>query len=170
MTGGAAHRTLPGGADQAPAGVPDLTSALVEMVTRFHQEFARRLRREGLTLSQFWVLFHLRRLSLATPGRLAGELGVTLPSVTHALNDLESRGWVVRGHDPKDRRLVPLRITPVGERKSEILARLLREGVQRSLREVPTEDWEGFRRVLGSLRVFPALGAPIRRAGPRGKR
>ncbi len=169
MTARAPPRTLPERPAPGPALVPDITTALVEMITCFYQEFARRLRSEGLTLSQFWVLFHLRRLFPATPGRLAGELGVTLPSVTHALNELESRGWVVRGHDPKDRRLVPLRITPAGERKSEILARLLREGVERSLGEVSGEDWQGFRRVLTRLRVFPQDGLLSPRAGSRGE-
>ena len=155
-----AREGAPGGAAFGPASVPALTAALVEMVSRFHQEFARRLRREELTLSQFWVLFHLKRLSQATPGRLAADLGVTLPSVTHALNQLESRGWVIRGHDPKDRRLVPLRITPAGERKAEILARLLREGVQGSLSAVSAEDWPAFRRVLEGLRVLPGSAPP----------
>jgi DNA-binding MarR family transcriptional regulator len=153
----AAARAGPG---TVPPPVATLTAALVEMVSRFHREFVRRLRKEGLTLSQFWVLFHLRRLVPATPGRLANELGVTLPSVTHALNELESRGYLVRGHDPKDRRLVPLRITPAGERKAEILGRLLKEGVQRSLPEVSTEDWQAFQRVLTGLRVFPP-GEPV---------
>lgn len=167
MTGPTARRLLPGGPAPGPALVAELTSTLVEVVSRFHREFAHRLRREGLTLSQFWVLFHLRRLSPATPGRLAGELGVTLPSVTHALNELESRGWVVRGHDPKDRRLVPLRITPAGERKAETMARLLREGVQRSLTEISPEDWQGFQRILKGLRALFRSDLPPSSAGSR---
>ena len=144
-----------------PAPIRAVTDALVELIAHLQSELSRRIRRERLTPSLFWLLWSLSRIEPATPGRVAQELGVSLPSVTHALNELESRGLIVRGHDPEDRRKVPLRMTPEGEVKFSALYGLLRQRVRRLLPSLSREESE----VL--LELMTRLGAP--RASPSGR-
>ena len=66
--------------------------------------YDRRVRDLGLTRSQWWVLTHLFRKDGITQSELAEILELEKPSLGRLLDRLESKGWVRRMEDPKDRR------------------------------------------------------------------
>ena len=75
----------------------------------------------SLTRAQLKILLLLQRQGAATVGHLAGELGVTLPSITATVDRLVTQRLVTREEDPADRRRVINRLTPEG---STLLERL----------------------------------------------
>jgi DNA-binding MarR family transcriptional regulator len=66
--------------------------------------YDRRVRDLGLTRSQWWVLTHLFRKDGITQSELAETLELEKPSLGKLLDRLETKGWVRRAADPKDRR------------------------------------------------------------------
>jgi DNA-binding MarR family transcriptional regulator len=78
----------------------------------------RQLRRHrsdnGLTLSQQQVLGEVSRLTVTTPAELATRMHVRVQSLTDGINELESRGLVVRRPDEDDRRRQLIEITADG--------------------------------------------------------
>lgn len=70
-----------------------------------------------LSLSQLACLYHLRH-GIETPGELAKVLLITPTAVTALVDRLEKRGYVVRVHDPEDRRRVRLIVTDDGHAAS----------------------------------------------------
>lgn len=92
-----------------------LASALRIAVMRL----ARRLRNEredvSLTLTQLSTLGTLARLGPLPLGELAAAERVQPPSMTRIVSGLEERGLAVREADPKDRRLVIVRLADEGK-------------------------------------------------------
>jgi len=78
-----------------------------------------------LTLTQLFVLFHLRETPGTSAGTLAEELRVTPPTVTGLVDRLVRMGLVRREEDAKDRRLVRNVLTKRGE---ETVGEVEREG------------------------------------------
>lgn len=63
-----------------------------------------------------------------TPAELAGRMGVTRATITGLVDTLERAGLVTRTPHPADRRMMPVALTPRGER---LLARILPEHFRR---------------------------------------
>src|SRR6266542_262279 len=68
-----------------------------------------------LTMAQVRVLFRLRNGGPMTSGALAGQLKVTLPTVTSVVDRLVARRLVERRDDPEDRRRVILALATDGQ-------------------------------------------------------
>ncbi len=60
------------------------------------------------------VLLSEPERTVSTMSELAAELGITKQHLTKLVNDLEEQNLVSRHHDPQNRRLVHLDITPSG--------------------------------------------------------
>ena len=75
--------------------------------------FDRRVRRVGLTRSQWWVLTFLYRREGVTQSELAEDLDIEKATLGRLLDRLEASGWVARRADAKDRRVKRLYLTPV---------------------------------------------------------
>src|SRR6266480_5003094 len=90
----------------------------------FHTSVAERV---GLGATETKTLFLLSRLGPLTAGEIAHHTGLTTPSVTSLIDRLESKGFVQRIRDTRDRRRV------IVERNEERLAEL--NGLFNSLQE-----------------------------------
>jgi len=80
----------------------------------------------GLTARQVEImesLYHSRE-GTRTPADLSAEVGLTRSAMTGAVDALERLGLAVRGPHPGDRRMVAIRLTPMGR---EFLAERLPE-------------------------------------------
>lgn len=84
---------------------------------------ARQLRRHrpdhGLTLSQMELLGEVSRTGVITPAELGSRMQVRVQSLTDGINDLVSRGLIVRRPDEADRRRQLIELTDAG---AELLA------------------------------------------------
>src|SRR6266705_3052650 len=68
-----------------------------------------------LTYAQSQVLFYVAEHPGAHMGDVAKAFGVTLPAVTHIVDRLEQKAFLVRGDHPADRRIYMLDLTRAGK-------------------------------------------------------
>src|SRR3954447_4175570 len=104
----------------------------------------RAIDESGLTFTQMKVLMTLAGPGDAPPGLkpVAEGLGLSLPSVSRAVDGLVKRELIARAEDPADRRQRLLTVTDEGERLvGRIMAARL-EGLGRFAASLTTEERE----------------------------
>lgn len=104
---------------------PDESADVSAEVADLLQAVAHRMRRDArdgrgspdVTWAQMRALRAVAKLPAPTRmSALADELHIARRSATSVVDELESRGLVVRGHDPDDRRAVTVAVTAAGRR------------------------------------------------------
>ena len=101
----------PDGADEALYGV-------VWIAAQAQRQVARALKPFGLTpvkLNYLMIVKHIGREEGLSQSEIARRLLIDAGNVTHVLDDLEKKGWVVRDAGP-DRRSHRIKITPKGSK------------------------------------------------------
>lgn len=134
----------------ARAGVdPKLVAAIDRLGHALRIQMAHVARAHGLTLTQLQLLLRLRTdpPERRRVGALAGELDVTLPTVSDAITALERKGMVDRSADPQDGRGVRIVLTSHGHQIADS-ADSWQVRAQYLLRSVSEPDKE---RALGFL-------------------
>ncbi len=95
--------------------------------------YDRRVRRFGLTRSQWWVITNLYRNDGLTQSELAETLDIERASLGRLLDRLEANGWVRREPCDKDRRAKRVRLAsevdPVMREMRAIAAGLRRDAM-----------------------------------------
>jgi len=71
---------------------------------------------DEVSIHQASVLDHLDEVDPMTMSDLAGHMGVTIATMSLAIDRLETKKYVRRARDPKDKRRVFLRLTEAGAR------------------------------------------------------
>ena len=74
---------------------------------------------DPVSAHQASILDHLDEVDAMSVTDLAGHMGVTVATMSLAIDRLERRAYVRRDRDPRDRRRVLLRVTPAGVRLRE---------------------------------------------------
>ena len=77
--------------------------------------YDRRVRKLGLTRSQWWVLNQLFRNPGVNQSELAEILEVQKPTLGRLLDRMEAKGWVRREQDAADRRAWRVHLTQAAE-------------------------------------------------------
>jgi len=95
---------------------------------------------ELVSEQQVNLLNHLDEVDPVGVTDLARHLGIRPPTVSLALDRLESRGYVARARDPSDGRRVHVRLTPRGAAVRDAQEVLDRECVRALLRELPPHE------------------------------
>ena len=93
---------------------------LMESFVRFRRLNWRQSPSTGLTTSEIMVLYHIKK---AVPSdsvgikvsEISAHLNVASPTITQQMNNLETRGYVLRKIDSEDRRVVRITLTEKGE-------------------------------------------------------
>ena len=116
----------------------DLLNALGS--TTFRQLLWQRASELDLTYAQSQVLFYVADHAACHMGDVAKAFGVTLPAVTHIIDRLEQKQFVVRGDHPGDRRVYLLEVTPQGQALVEELHAMQLRGVEEVLTRMSAED------------------------------
>jgi DNA-binding MarR family transcriptional regulator len=116
----------------------DLLNALGS--TTFRQLLWQRASELDLTYAQSQVLFYVADHAGCHMGDVAKAFGVTMPAVTHIVDRLEQKRFVVRGDHPADRRVYLLDVTPQGQALVEELHALQLRGVEEVLTRMSAED------------------------------
>jgi len=107
--------------DPAPDTTPSdvelraaLGLGLARTLARQRGDYVCTLVRDGVSAAQMSVLLKLRYHGDLSITGLAGLLGLGLPNTTGLVDRLEERGYVERWRDPRDRRVVHVRLTARG--------------------------------------------------------
>ena len=91
-------------------------SLMKRLQAGFRTRLDEGLRSKNVTTAQIRLLSELRSRPGATGAQLARACFVTPQSAQAMLVRAVERGWVVRGKDPENDRLVTARLTPAGQR------------------------------------------------------
>lgn len=123
----------------------------------------------GITLRQFRVLQQL------TPGPcrardLANSTGVTAPTMSAALANLESRGLIIRTPDPGDGRAALVEITGTGREAVDVTSNRLMAVLEGVAADISPEDAEAAHRICavmmaGVCELLPTTVTRVRAAG-----
>src|SRR5512134_2356458 len=116
----------------------DLLNALGS--TTFRQLLWQRASELDLTYAQSQVLFYVGDHPGCHMGDVAKAFAVTLPAVTHIIDRLEEKHFVVRGDDPADRRVYVLEVTRQGRALVDELRGMQLRGLDEVLRRMSPED------------------------------
>jgi len=116
----------------------DLLNALGS--TTFRQLLWQRASELDLTYAQSQVLFHVADHGGCHMGDVAKAFGVTLPAVTHIVDRLEEKRFLVRADDPADRRVCVLELTRAGRALVQELHGLQMRGIEGVLRRMAADD------------------------------
>ena len=160
--------------DTLPADDERHIGFLISDVARLlRTAFDRRVRRLGLTRSQWLVINRLHRRPGATQSELAEMLEVEKATAGRMVDRMEKKGWVERRPDAADRRvnrlhltseadLIQLRLGRVAERTVDDALTLLSAGERAAFSEL-------MRRVKRQLQTMlePEPARPARREAAR---
>jgi DNA-binding MarR family transcriptional regulator len=114
------------------------------------------------------ILDHLDEVDPMSMTDLAGHMGVTVATMSLAIDRLERRAYVRRDRDPNDRRRVRLRVTPAGLRLREAKSVLDPVRVEQVLAQLSPADRTA---ALNGLQLLARASEAHMRAGaPRGRR
>src|SRR4030095_15371758 len=131
--------------------------------TTFRQLLWQRASELDLTYAQSQVLFHVADHPGCHMGDVAKAFGVTLPAVTHIIDRLEQKQFVLRTDHPADRRVWVLELTRQGRALVEELRGLQLRGMEAVLKRMSVDDRA---RVLKGLEAL--VGAAPAAAKPGG--
>ena len=116
----------------------DLLNALGS--TTFRQLLWQRASELDLTYAQSQVLFYVGEHAGCHMGDVAKAFGVTLPAVTHIIDRLEQKQFVVRGDHPVDRRVYVLELTRQGKALVQELHGMQMRGLEKVLARMSADD------------------------------
>ena len=146
------------------ASGPDLHAHVFLCVMKAADAFARGaealLKTAGLSGTQYNVLRILR--GAGEHGLACSEVGERLisrdPDITRLLDRMESRGWIAREREKKDRRVVKTRITKEGLRILAGLDAPVRELHRRQLQHLPEKQLRQLASLLDRARASAPSG------------
>jgi DNA-binding MarR family transcriptional regulator len=105
-----------------------------------------------ITMPQLKTLMVLYCMGRASMGELADALGTGVSTVTGVVDRLVDHGFVMREEDPRDRRVVVVRLTPAGVARGDQLVVAARDRVGRVLAQLSDDDLRRVHDVLSLLR------------------
>lgn len=121
------------GSDAAKAESADLVEQILEqlepMIARQRRAIAKHGCLRAISSTHLHVLYLLENGAM-TMSRLAEQLDVSLPNVTGIVDRMEERGFVERGRDPEDRRVVTVRATAGGHETVEEIDQIRRHSMR----------------------------------------
>lgn len=135
--------------------------------------FEANLSRHGISQGRFVVLLLLlRSLGERTePSKLAAQAGVTRATMTRLLDGLVRDGYVERGHDHGDRRVISALLTTRGRRILERIFPDYHRRVALLMKELSEAERGLLIRLLTKVSAgIPALGEKAVHGNPKAKR
>ncbi|MCW5746221.1 MAG: MarR family transcriptional regulator [Alphaproteobacteria bacterium] len=126
--------------------------------------FDRRVRKIGLTRSQWLLLTRLHRRPGASQTELADMLEVEKASAGRMVDRMERNGWVVRRADASDRRINRIHLTPEAERIHARMWVIAQATVDDALAGLAARERTELTRLLGRVKVRLARMADDDRA------
>ncbi len=105
----------------------------------------------GISISQSHILDVLAEEGALTMQQLARRMFKSVSTMTRVAGQLVRKGYVKRGQDPDDRRVVRVSISPQGKAILAAIHRDMIETQKAILRGIPPREWPGAFAVLEAL-------------------
>lgn len=135
----------------------DVVSRILAQLAPFAALQRRALARAGclraISSTQLHVLFVLVSEGAMPMSRLADQLGVSLPNVTGIVDRMVERGYVERGRDLEDRRVVTVSASEAGRAAVEEIDMIRRRTIARVLEHLTPEQQRRALRTFTDLRT-----------------
>lgn len=131
----------------------NLADIALRLYITFEKQFDLEAKKIDLTYQQVHVLTFLKGKSPITMTKLAKEFGLTPPGMTGLIDRLLSKKLVMREYDPKDRRVILIRICENGKRKVEIYKKNLKTFFYKISQELSAQERETFLRLSDRLNL-----------------
>jgi DNA-binding MarR family transcriptional regulator len=130
-------------------------SSLSDLIFIFRKNILKSIKKEGfehdLTFSQVELLGFIGPTGKETMRSIADHLGVTPPSATEIVKDMEKKGLVKRVDDKKDRRIVFIVLSPSAKKLSVSLCKQKELMFKKMLSKLDRKDYENFERIIRIL-------------------
>jgi len=127
-----------------------------EIMPVIMREFARRqvneLYKGKITLPQFLALEFLHRESECKMSALAHFMGVTTAAMTGIVERLVKGGYAARVYDPKDRRIIKIKLTAKGNELVKKINAQRRQMVINIFGKIPETDRQEYLRILMQIK------------------
>ena len=134
------------------ASLFEFADKINEILPLFQREFARQLTKEffksRITLPQFLVLMILDKEAESRMSDLARLMKVSTAAMTGSVGRLVASGFVSRLDDPKDRRIIRVKLTAKGGQLVDKLKRQRKEMIINLFKDIPAEDRASYLRIL----------------------
>jgi DNA-binding MarR family transcriptional regulator len=132
------------------------------LVKRIFIEFRtlmdEKLRPHGATTAQIRLLLAIRSTPGSSGAQLARQCEITPQSAQALIQKAEESGWIIRGKDSMNERIVTASLTPAGEKLLKV--------AERSIRNLEAKAWKDVSpRTLGNL--IKAFERCLKNLGPR---
>ena len=139
-----------------PIPLNKFADRLDEIVPVMMREFGRRqsndLFKGKVSLQQFIILDYLLKEKDHKMTELARFMSVTTPAVTGFINRLVKAGYVRRIFDPKDRRVVIIKLKPKGKKLVLRVHKERRQMIMDIFGKISESDRENYLRILSNIR------------------
>ena len=148
----------------------DYIGVVISDVARLlRTEFDRRVRKLGITRSQWLVLTRLHRNPGASHSALADMMEVEKATAGRMIDRMEANGWVERRAEPGDRRVKRIYLTTEAERVHKRIWRIAEATVEDGLADLSREESRQLMALLLRVKNTLVAGAdePRRAAAAR---
>ncbi|MFC1783906.1 MarR family winged helix-turn-helix transcriptional regulator [Planctomycetota bacterium] len=128
------------------------------------------LRQHKITGPQLIILLTVEKYELVTVSELAGHIHLSPSTVIGILDRLETKGFIRRERDPRDRRLVQVSLTEQGKVLASNAPSPLQGTLAEAMDKLPETELlliaESLERIVGLMQVQHVDAAPILETGP----
>jgi MarR family transcriptional regulator, transcriptional regulator for hemolysin len=137
---------------------------IADVARLMRSSFDRRVRRIGLTRSQWLVLSRLHRHPGISQSELAEMLEVERATAGRMVDRLERRSWLVRRPDPADRRINRLYLTAEAEGVQAEMGRIAEQLLDDAMASLDEAEREALTDMMERVKA-QLLGMGARRPG-----
>ncbi|MFL5761173.1 MAG: MarR family winged helix-turn-helix transcriptional regulator [Thermomicrobiales bacterium] len=131
--------------------VDEATEIFPKIGKLFYAGMMHQLQSRGCTLGQMKVMGHLYTYGRGTISEVAGSVGVSLPTASELVEQLDEKGWLARKVNPADRRQVLVELTPQARAHAEEWHEIRRGQVRAALMRLAPAERPVFVRSLKAL-------------------
>lgn len=146
------HVTIEGFADKMNEIIPAIGKG-------FMRQQANELSRGRITMPQFLILDHLEREGESTMTNLAHFTNVTTAAMTGFVERLVRDGYVKRGFDSRDRRIIKVSLTAKGRLAVKEITHQRTESIKKVFGRISELDRLNYLRILMKIKDIVADGA-----------
>jgi DNA-binding MarR family transcriptional regulator len=140
---------------------------IADVARMMRSSFDRRVRRIGLTRSQWLVLSRLHRHPGISQSELAEMLEVERATAGRMIDRMERRNWLVRRPDPADRRINRLYLTAEAERVQAEMGRIAEQLLDDAMASLDDGEREALTDMMERVKVqLQSMGPRQREADP----